>query len=177
MGVRQGVTPVRVPPFSRFRRFTQISAIFMLGIVVGAVIYNAIYHVGFNVLWLNNADLRAQIEQYQEDIKTLKKYNNTSTVIREIKIRSEESKAQAEGSPSVDPVTLKLILSEIRSDLEPMRGRSMFDIDTDSKLVRLLLDGKLYIVRDKEYSVKIRTMLVMEGVLQIWVEISPFKRN
>lgn len=63
------------------------------------------------------------------------------------------------------------------SDLEPMRGRSMFDIDTDSKLVRLLLDGKLYIVRDKEYSVKIRTMLVMEGVLQIWVEISPFKRN
>ncbi|MNP79665.1 hypothetical protein D3C76_1775640 [compost metagenome] len=63
------------------------------------------------------------------------------------------------------------------SDLEPMRGRSMFDIDTDSKLVRLLLDGKLYIVRDKEYSVKIRTMLVMEGVLQIWVEISPFKRS
>ncbi|MDH6370527.1 hypothetical protein M2444_002307 [Paenibacillus sp. PastF-3] len=175
MGVRQGVTPVRVPPFSRFRRFTQISAIFMLGIVVGAVIYNAIYHVGFNVLWLNNADLRVQIEQYQEDIKTLKKYNNTSTVIREIKIRSEESKA--EGSTSVDPVTLKLILSEIRSDLEPMRGRSMFDIDTDSKLVRLLLDGKLYIVRDKEYSVKIRTMLVMEGVLQIWVEINPFKRN
>jgi hypothetical protein len=147
----------------------------MLGIVVGAVIYNAIYHVGFNVLWLNNADLRVQIEQYQEDIKTLKKYNNTSTVIREIKIRSEESKA--EGSTSVDPVTLKLILSEIRSDLEPMRGRSMFDIDTDSKLVRLLLDGKLYIVRDKEYSVKIRTMLVMEGVLQIWVEINPFKRN
>lgn len=175
MGVRQGVTPVRVPPFSRFRRFTQISAIFMLGIVVGAVIYNAIFHVGYNVLWLQNQDLRVDIEQYQEDIKTLKKYNNTSTVIREIKIRSEESKSK-EDNP-LDPVTVKLILSQMGSDLEPMRGRSMFDIDTDSKLVRLLLDGKLYIVRDKEYSVKIRTMLVMEGVLQIWVEISPFKRN
>ncbi len=175
MGVRQGVTPVRVPPFSRFRRFTQISAIFMLGIVVGAVIYNAIFHVGYNVLWLQNQDLRVDIEQYQEDIKTLKKYNNTSTVIREIKIRSEESKSK-EDNP-LDPVTVKLIISKMGSDLEPMRGRSMFDIDTDSKLVRLLLDGKLYIVRDKEYSVKIRTMLVMEGVLQIWVEISPFKRN
>lgn len=175
MGVRQGVTPVRVPPFSRFRRFTQISAIFMLGIVVGAVIYNAIFHVGYNVLWLQNQDLRVDIEQYQEDIKTLKKYNNTSTVIREIKIRSEESKSK-EDNP-LDPVTVKLIISQMGSDLEPMRGRSMFDIDTDSKLVRLLLDGKLYIVRDKEYSVKIRTMLVMEGVLQIWVEISPFKRN
>ncbi|AIQ23000.1 MULTISPECIES: DUF4044 domain-containing protein [unclassified Paenibacillus] len=166
---------MRVPPFSRFRRFTQISAIFMLGIVVGAVIYNGIYHVGYNVLWLQNQDLRVDIEQYQEDIKTLKKYNNTSTVIREIKIRSEESKSK-EDNP-LDPVTVKLIISQMGSDLEPMRGRSMFDIDTDSKLVRLLLDGKLYIVRDKEYSVKIRTMLVMEGVLQIWVEISPFKRN
>lgn len=63
---------MRVPPFSRFRRFTQISAIFMLGIVVGAVIYNAIYHVGYNVLWLHNQDLRVQIEQYQKDIQTLK---------------------------------------------------------------------------------------------------------
>ena len=166
---------MRVPPFSRFRRFTQISAIFVLGIIVGAVIYNAIFHVGYNVLWLQNQDLRVDIEQYQEDIKTLKKYNNTSTVIREIKIRSEESKSK-EDNP-LDPVTVKLIISQMGSDLEPMRGRSMFDIDTDSKLVRLLLDGKLYIVRDKEYSVKIRTMLVMEGVLQIWVEISPFKRN
>ncbi|MOA31403.1 hypothetical protein D3C78_1525580 [compost metagenome] len=142
---------------------------------MGAVIYNAIFHVGYNVLWLQNQDLRVDIEQYQEDIKTLKKYNNTSTVIREIKIRSEESKSK-EDNP-LDPVTVKLIISQMGSDLEPMRGRSMFDIDTDSKLVRLLLDGKLYIVRDKEYSVKIRTMLVMEGVLQIWVEISPFKRN
>jgi len=147
----------------------------MLGIVVGAVIYNAIYHVGYNVLWLHNQDLRVQIEQYQKDIQTLKKYNNTSTVIREIKIRSEESKSK-EDTP-LDPVTVKLIISQMGSDLEPMRGRSMFDIDTDSKLVRLLLDGKLYIVRDKEYSVKIRTMLVMEGVLQIWVVISPFKRS
>lgn len=175
MGVRQGVNEVRVPPFSRFRQFTQISAIFVLGIVVGAVIYNAIFHVGFNVLWLHNQDLRVQIEQYQKDIQTLKKYNNTSTVIREIKIRSEESKSK-EDTP-LDPVTIKLIISQMGTDLEPMRGRSMFDIDTDSKLVRLLLDGKLYIVRDKEYSVKIRTMLVMEGVLQIWVEINPHQRS
>lgn len=167
---------MRVPPFSRFRRFTQISAIFVLGMIVGSVVYNAIFHVGYNVLWLTNQDLRVQIEQYEKDILTLKEYKNTSTVIREIKIRSEESKTK-EKTATLDPVTLKLILSQMGSDLEPMRGRSMFDIDTDSKLARLLLDGKLYIVRDKEYTVKIRTMLVMEGVLQIWVEIRPYKRS
>lgn len=167
---------MRVPPFHRYRRFSQISAVFVLGMVVGCVVYNAIFHMGYNVLWLNNQDLRIQIEQYRKDIQTLKKYNNTSTVIREIKLRTENSKAK-EGQAALDPVTIKEIISKMSTDLEPMRGRSMFDIDTDGKLARLLLDGKIYIVREKEYAVRIRTMLVMEGVLQIWVEISPYKRS
>ncbi|WP_379164429.1 hypothetical protein [Paenibacillus sp. sgz5001063] len=167
---------MRVPPFQRYRRFSQISAIFVLGMVVGSVMYNAIFHMGYNVLWLNNKDLRDQVEQYRKDIKTLKKYNNTSTVIREIKLRTEDSTVQ-EGAAAIDPVTAKEIISKLSTDLEPMRGRSMFDIDTDGKLARLLLDGKIYIVREKEYAVRIRTMLVMEGVLQIWVEISPFRRS
>lgn len=132
--------------------------------------------MGYNVLWLNNQDLRVQIEQYRKDIQTLKKYNNTSTVIREIKLRTEDSKVK-DGAAALDPVTTKEIISKMVSDLEPMRGRSMFEIDTDGKLARLLLDGKIYIVREKEYAVKIRTMLVMEGVLQIWVEINPYKRS
>lgn len=144
--------------------------------VAGAVAYNAIFHMGYNVLWLNNQDLRVQIEQYRKDIQTLKKYNNTSTVIREIKLRTEDSKVK-DGAAALDPVTTKEIISKMVSDLEPMRGRSMFEIDTDGKLARLLLDGKIYIVREKEYAVKIRTMLVMEGVLQIWVEINPYKRS
>ncbi|MBW4084181.1 hypothetical protein [Paenibacillus sp. S150] len=166
---------MRVPPFRRYRRFSQISAVFVLGMVVGSIMYNAIFHMGYNVLWLNNQELRVQNEQYRKDIQTLKKYNNTSTVIREIKLRTEESKVR-EGAAALDPVTVKEIISQMSTDLEPMRGRSMFDIDTDGKLARLLLDGKIYIVREKEYAVRIRTMLVMEGVLQIWVEISPYRR-
>ncbi|KWX71186.1 hypothetical protein [Paenibacillus jilunlii] len=167
---------MRVPPFRQFRRFSQLSAIFVLGMVAGSIMYNAVFHMGYNVLWLNNQDLRVQIEQYRKDIQTLKKYNNTSTVIREIKLRTEDSKAK-EGAAALDPVTVKEIIRKMSTDLEPMRGRSMFDIDTDGKLARLLLDGKIYIVREKEYAVRIRTMLVMEGVLQIWVEISPYRRS
>ncbi|MDF9841959.1 MULTISPECIES: hypothetical protein [unclassified Paenibacillus] len=167
---------MRIPPFQRYRRFSQISAVFVLGMVTGAVMYNAIFHMSYNVLWLDNQALRVQIKQYSKDIKTLKKYNNTSTVIREIKLRTEESKTK-EGNAVLDQVTVKEIISRMSEDLEPMRGRSMFDIDTDGKLARLLLDGKIYIVREKEYSVRIRTMLVMEGVLQIWVEVNPYKRS
>ncbi|MFE4710344.1 MULTISPECIES: hypothetical protein [unclassified Paenibacillus] len=167
---------MRIPPFHRYRRFSQIIAIFVLGMVAGSVVYNAIFHMGYNVLWVQNQDLLVQNEQYRKDIETLKKYNNSSTVIREIKLRAEEGKTK-EGEPVMDPASVKEIISKMSKDLAPMRGRSMFEIDTDGKLARLLLDGKLYIVRDKEYAVRIRTMLVMEGVLQIWVEINPYKRS
>lgn len=166
---------MRVPPFHRYRRFSQISAVFVLGMVAGSVLYNSIFHAGYNALWMDNLELRIEIEQYQKDIKTLKKYNNSSTVIREIKLRTE-STTDKEGNEAPDTVTEKEIISKMTTDLAPMRGRSMFEIDTDGKLARLLLDGKIYIVRDKEYAVSIRTMLVMEGVLQIWVEIHPNRR-
>lgn len=91
-------------------------------------------------------------------------------------MRTESSKVK-DSAAALDPVTAKEVLSKLAGDLEPLRGRSMFDIDSDGKLARLLLDSKIYLAREKEYTVKIRTMLVMEGVLQIWVEISPYKRS
>ena len=49
-------------------------------------------------------------------------------------------------------------------DLATLRGRNVFDIDADSKLTRSLLSDKIYTVREKDYKVQIKTMLVMEGV-------------
>ncbi|BCG58477.1 hypothetical protein [Paenibacillus sp. URB8-2] len=167
---------MRVPPFQQFRRFSKVSAIFVLGMIVGSAVYNAIFHMGFSALWLDNQGLRVQVEQYEKDILTLKKYKNSSTVIKEIKIRSE-SGGSRETTNGLDPATVKEIILKMSGDLAPMRGRSVFDIDEDSKMARLLLSGKVYIVRDMEYAVRIRTMLVMEGVLQIWVEITPNNRG
>ncbi|MDT3425171.1 hypothetical protein J2Z22_000684 [Paenibacillus forsythiae] len=167
---------MRVPPFRQFRRFSQVSAIFVLGMIVGSAVYNAIFHMGFNTLWLDNQDLRVQLEQYEQDILTLKKYKNSSTVIKEIKIRTEDGGPQ-ESANGLDSATVKDIVRKMGEDLAPMRGRSVFEIDEDSKMARLLLSGKVYLVRDKEYAVRIRTMLVMEGILQIWVEISPNHRG
>lgn len=156
---------MRVPPVHRYRPFYQVASILVLGMIIGSVVYNSLYHASYNKLWMNNRDMQLQIEQYKEDILTLKKYSKQPTVIREIKIRTEQK------SETLDSLTVKEILQMLARDLAALRGRSVFDIDTDSKLTRSLLDDKIYTVREKNYSVKIRTMLVMEGVLQIWVEI------
>lgn len=156
---------MRVPPFRRFRPFYQAASIFVLGMIIGSVVYNSLYHASYNKLWMNNKDLQIQLLQYEEDIKTLKKYSKQPTVIREIKIRTEQK------SEPLDSLIVKEIIQMMGKDLAALRGRSIFDIDTDSKLTRSLLDDKIYTVRDKDYKIKIRTMLVMEGVLQIWVDI------
>lgn len=156
---------MRVPPFERLRPFMQISSVFVLGMIAGGMVYNVIWHVSFNELWKNNQDLQFQLQQAQEDNKTLRKYSNRQTVVKEIKLIAEETSAE-----KIDSINLKELLRRVIRDLEVLRGRDMFEIDSDSKLVRMLLNQKKYTVRDKEYTIQVKTMLVMEGVLQIWLE-------
>jgi hypothetical protein len=155
---------MRVPPTHRFRPFYQVASIFVLGMVVGSIVYNSVYHAAYNKLWETNQGQQIKIAQYEEDIDSLKKYNKQSTVIKEIKIRSEQN----DRAP-LDPVIIKELVRLMGEDLAALRGRNVFDIDADSKLTRSLLSDKIYTVREKDYKVQIKTMLVMEGVLQIWV--------
>jgi hypothetical protein len=76
-------------------------------------------------------------------------------------------------SAPLDPLISKEIVKLMSEDLAVLRGRSVFDIDTDSKLTRSLLNDKIYTVREKDYKVQIRTMLVVDGVLQIWFTVTP----
>lgn len=162
---------MRVPSAHRFRQFSQSAALLVLGMILGSILYNAIFHASYNQLWLTNQELLIQLRQYEDDIKTLKKYGTKQTVIREIKIRAEQK------DPPLDTVVEKDILQKVGDDLEVLRGRNVFEIDTDSKMARTLLDRKVYNVRDKDYTIAIKTMLVSEGVLQIWVDIRPYVRG
>lgn len=159
------------PTLKRFQRFMQVVAIFVLGMVVGSVAYNVIYQTSYNTLWIQNKDLQIQLHQAEEDNKTLKKYSKRSTVIKEIKVTVEER------DPPLDSLAVKEVMQQLHEELEVLRGRSIFEIDSDAKMTRTLLNKKIYAVRDKEYSIQIKTMLVSEGVLQVWVDMKPYVRS
>lgn len=165
------MSPFRRPTIGGFRRFMQLTAIFVLGMVTGSVVYNIIYQTSYNTLWIQNKDLQIQLYQAEEDNKTLKKYNKRSTVIKEVKIRVEDR------DPPLDSLAVKEVVRQLHEELEVLRGRSIFEIDSDGKMARTLLNRKIYAVRDKEYSIQIKTMLVSEGVLQIWVDMRPYIRG
>lgn len=165
------MSPLRRPTIEKFRRFMQLTAIFILGMVTGSVVYNIIYQTSYNTLWIQNKDLQIQLYQAEEDNKTLKKYNKRSTVIKEIKIRVEDR------DPPLDSLAVKEVVQQLHEELEVLRGRSIFEIDSDGKMARTLLNRKIYAVRDKEYSIQIKTMLVSEGVLQVWIDMRPYVRG
>ncbi|MBE7679585.1 MULTISPECIES: hypothetical protein [unclassified Paenibacillus] len=156
---------MRVPPFSRYRPLMRMTAVFVLGMIVGSAVYNGVFHLSYNKLWLTNQELQLQLHQNEEDIKTLKKYSKRQTVIKEIKVRAEES------DKGPDEASLKIMLQKLGDELEVLRGRDVFNIDEYSKMTRIMLNQKVYTVREKQYTVQVKTMLVMEGVLQVWVQI------
>lgn len=157
---------MRIPSSAHILAFSKATSLIVLGMVLGSIVYNAIFHASYEHLWQENKDLQIQKKQFEHDIKTLKKYSNQQTVIKEIKIRAEQL------DPPLDSIIIKEILVQVGEDLDVLRGRSVYEIDTDSKIARTLLDRKTYTVRDKKYAIHIKTMLVAESVLQVWVSIT-----
>lgn len=156
---------------AKLRRFMHLSSIFILGMIGGCLLYNLIFQANFNKLWIQNKDLQIQLHQAEEDNKTLKKYNKRATIIKEIKVRIEEQ------DPPLDELAMKEVTKQLQEELEVLRGRSIFDIDEDAKMARTLLNRKIYDVRDKEYTIQVKTMLVSEGILQVWIEMRPYIRS
>jgi hypothetical protein len=63
------------------------------------------------------------------------------------------------------------LLRQLKEDLSIFVGRSIYDIDSDAKLARLLLERKTYMdINGKDYSAELKTVLLAENVLQIWVQ-------
>ncbi|MBP2002542.1 DNA replication protein DnaD [Paenibacillus shirakamiensis] len=153
------------------RRGIRVAALFLLGMIIGAVVYNTVFHYSFNQLWVQNKDLEIQLHQAEDEMKTMKKFTTRQSIIRSIKIRVEDR------DPPLDSLAVKQVVQKLQEELEVMRGRSIFEIDTDAKMARTFLNRKVYTVRDKEYAVQIKTMLVSEGSLQIWIEVKPYVRS
>ncbi|GGA52728.1 hypothetical protein [Paenibacillus physcomitrellae] len=156
---------MRVPQFDRFRPFMQLAGVFVLGMLAGSLVYNSLYHAAYNRIWTEKKDLQIELEQAKIDLQAMKKYSRRQTAIKEIKITIEEH------DPPFDSLVVKEVTQKLQTELNVLRGRNMYDIDSDAKMTRILLNQKRYVVRDKEYSIQIKTMLVSEGVLQVWVDL------
>lgn len=168
---------MRIPQFERYVKGLQMLGVLLIGMLLGAIIYNSIYHAQFEALVNLKSDLEVKLEQYESDIKSLTKFKNQHTVIKSVLPRIEEEAAQNNDRPKIDKVTEAELIKRIKADLSVFLGQSIYEIDTDAKLARRLLSNKIYTnVLGKDYSIDITTILVADNKLQVWVKVRLYAR-
>ncbi|OBZ12361.1 hypothetical protein A7975_15145 [Bacillus sp. FJAT-26390] len=168
---------MRVPPFGRFVRGMQMGGMLILGMIIGAIVYNSLYLAEFQALIILKSELEVKLEQYEQDIRHLKEFKNQHTVIKSILPRIEKEAGQNSGRPDLDQVTEAELLKRIKKDLQGFLGQSIYVIDSDAKFARKLLDKKVYMdVFNKDYTIEVKTILVVENVLHVWIKVRDYTK-
>ncbi|KIL35563.1 hypothetical protein SD71_13005 [Cohnella kolymensis] len=156
---------MRVPSFDRFQKLMQITAFFVCGIVVGSAVYSGLQNDQFNRVIEEKIKLEEQLNILREDLKIEK--NRNQNVVKKIIAYVVEPT----GKTKIDILTETELKKRLKRDLEIFVGRSIYHIDSDASFARTLLHEKIYDdIEGKDYMVIVKTVLVVDGVLQIWVE-------
>ncbi|TFE27836.1 hypothetical protein [Cohnella luojiensis] len=157
---------MRIPSFDRFQKFMQVTAFFVCGMVVGSAVYSALENDVVEGFILRNYQLEEQLETMRMDLKLAQQVRKEN-VINNIRIIFQQGTEENK----IDILTETALKKKVKGDLDIFLGRSIYDINTDAVFVRKLLSTKIYDnVADKDYAVSIKTILVVDGVLQAWVE-------
>lgn len=164
---------MRVPSFERFRRLSAVAAYFVCGMVVGAAVWSGMASEQYNQVVLDNIELTQQIEKYKEDIDRMQGNSDKENIIQSIEVFIEEPPNEQ----PLDAVTEKELKKRVKLDLDGFRGRKIYSIGQDAQFARPMLQNKIYSgIGDQDYTVKINTVLVADGVLTVWVEAEVYLR-
>ncbi|AJY75986.1 hypothetical protein [Paenibacillus beijingensis] len=162
---------MRVPPFERYGPLLHGFGFALMGMIIGAAIYHALFQTQFDHLVNLKSELEQKLDQHENDLKQLNQFRDKHTVIKSIQIKFEEN-ASGRTAGSLDEPTKGRLRESLKADLNVFIGSSIYDIDREAKLARQLLTGKVYNDGSKRYVVEMKTVLVVDNVLQVWVKVS-----
>lgn len=146
-------------------------SLIIVGSVIGAGVYHAVYLHQFNEVMMMNIELRDRLAHYKAETEDLLRYKNRKTIIKSIDLHIYRQQ-NGVNIPQADEMEIR---RRLLKELTVLKGRNVFQIDEYSKLVEGLLSRKIYPdINDKDYAVQLRTMLVTEGVLHVWIDVHPY---
>lgn len=158
---------MRIPSFDRFQKFMQVTAFFVCGMIVGSAVYSALENNVVDQVILENYELRDQLDSLKRDLELAHQVRKENVIRSLVTIFVHEQGEE----DTIDILTQKELKKRLKEDLDIFIGRSIYMINTDATFARKLLNTKVYDqVEGQNYDVTIRTILVVDGVLQVWVE-------
>lgn len=168
---------MRIPPFERYVVGLQFVGALVLGMIIGAIIYNSFYMAQFEALINLKSELEVKLEQYEQDIKHLNQFKDQHTVIKSVLPRIEKISGQNSERPKLDQETIAVLIKRIKKDLSSFIGKSIYEIDSDAQFARNLLETKIYMdVNNKDYTIEVKTVLVVDNVLHVWINVLDYTK-
>jgi len=164
---------LRVPPFESYKGLLQSTGLLISGIIIGSALFLSIYHQQLNTILIENRELIAENEKLMLDNNTYKKTRNQQSVVNQIDVVVESSPLNP-----LDKVTEQEIEKRVRNDLAVIKGQKISVIAESPHIYQSLLSKKTYRgILDKDYMVNMKTMLLIQTELKVWVFAEEFKRT
>jgi 6-pyruvoyl-tetrahydropterin synthase len=149
-------------------------ALFLSGMIVGAAVYMSVHQHNFHELYIMYQDVLAEKEKLQTEIKKMDNIKTSQNVIKSIDVRLLKNDAD----PEIDDVTLNEIEKAIYQDLKKFVGQKVStfavleDTDTMSELLK-----RRYWIKDKDYSVQLKSTSLIQTKLIVRVTVKEFKKS
>jgi hypothetical protein len=125
-----------------------------------------IHQHNFSLLAVQNASLKARLHEVEADLNSLVKTRNRSANIGLVKVNLENEK----GKPSLDELSANELRKRVDDDFQVAVGKPVSAVKAAPQVFFRLADGKVYhSVREKDYLVRVRTVLVTQAEMTVWV--------
>lgn len=160
-------------PLERTGRWLQGIGLFISGAVIGSAFFMGIYNRHLDLVLTQNRELVLERKQLMEDNANLKKTKNQYTTINLLNVHVEP----AEGT-QFDKVVETELQRLVHGDMRKVVvGQKISNFAENHELFRQILAEKTYAgVLDKDYVVTVRTMVLVQTELKVWVTAREWKR-
>jgi hypothetical protein len=165
---------MRVPPFERYVRFLWGTGLFLAGAVVGAAFFMSIFQHNFSILKIANERLAKENQELKDDLNWQKKNINRQNVIGKIVVNAESEKEGA----MVEQAIITEIEKRVAADLQVLKGQPLSAISSNPQIYQNLIDRKIYTgIHEKDYIVRMKTMMISPSQLTVWVTVQERRPN
>jgi hypothetical protein len=156
---------LKVPAFEQYSGLIQSTGLVIAGAIIGCAAFTAIYHHHLNSVLIQNKQLSSDNEKLMQDNETYKKSKNQMNIINRVEVVVESGDLGA-----LDQVTEQELERRVRNDLNVIKGLKIATFSESPHIYQRLLAQKTYHdVSDKDYTVNVKTMLLIQTELKVWV--------
>ncbi len=156
---------MRIPPFARYQRLLSSLGLMLSGAIIGSAIYMSIHQYNYTQLYVEMHKYLQENRDLRTDIENLNKTKNKQSLINVVNVHLVPKNQEELISEDIQ----KEIESDIKSELKLVIGQKATYVKDAQPLYEKLITQKTYILHDKKYIVEVKSIVLIQTELTVWI--------